>query len=503
MSSETISALARAVSDQADALRRAGVLCEEWAVPQGRNNRELQRIEVRDPGTGMRIGSVPSFARAHTEAFVDRAQEGFAAWSALPPAVRRALIRAWCDLVIAHRDELAYLVTLEQGKPIAEARDEIAYGASFIRWYGEDASTTSEEVSPSHLPGARAVLRRVPVGVVLAVTPWNFPSAMVARKAAAALAAGCSVIVRPAEETPFSAVALVQLPHRVGIPAAAPSVVTGAPENVVDPMLADPRVAALSFTGSTPVGRRLFSASARTVKRMVMELGGNAPFIVFDDAELAAAVEAAVSAKFVTSGQDCLAANRILVQRRIYHSFVDRFAAAAQALRVGHGLSEGSQIGPLIRLRAALRCDELVRDACANGARLITGGRRHEAGQTYYEPTVLCDVMPAMRVAREEIFGPVAAIMPFENAEEALGMANDTEYGLMAYVFAADTGKARALAGALQFGMVAINRVTVTGPPIPFGGMKQSGLGREGSRHGLEAFTEIQYVCEAAQKEGP
>jgi aspartate-semialdehyde dehydrogenase len=498
MSNETISVSARAVSDRADALRHAGVLREEWAVPQDTDNRALGRIEVRDPATGTRIGSVPSFAPAQVEAFVDRAQEGFAAWSALAPAVRRGLIRAWFDLVIAHRDQLAYLVTLEQGKPIAEARDEVAYGASFIRWYGEDASTIWEEMSRSHLPGARTVLRRVPVGVVLAITPWNFPCAMVARKAAAALAAGCSVIVRPADETPFSAVALVELAERAGIPAAALSVVTGTPENVVDPMLADPRVAALSFTGSTPVGRRLLAASARTVKRMVMELGGNAPFIVFEDVDVDAAVEAAVRAKFVTSGQDCLAANRILVQRRIYHAFVERFAALARALRVGHGLSEGTQIGPLIHLPAAVRCDELVRDACANGARLVTGGRRHQAGQTYYEPTVLCDVVPAMRIAREEIFGPLAAIMPFDDADEALEIANDTEYGLIAYVFAADTQKARGIARALQFGMVAINRVMVTGPPIPFGGMKQSGLGREGSRHGLEAFTEIQYLCEAA-----
>jgi aspartate-semialdehyde dehydrogenase len=451
-------------------------------------------IAVTDPADGSWLGAVAAMTGAESRAAVDAAQAAFAGWSSRLPQERSAVLRRWFDLMGAHREDLALLMTLEQGKPISESRGEIDYAASFLEFYAEEAKRPNIEGVTSHLHGAEVELWREPVGVAALITPWNFPSAMLSRKAGAALAAGCTAVVHPSKETPFSALALAELGERAGLPAGVFNVVTGDPEEVVDPWLEAPQVRVLSFTGSTEVGRMLYGRSAATVKRLVLELGGHAPFLVFADADLDKAVDCAVSAKFATSGQDCLAANRFLVERPVYDEFCARFAARTAALSVGRGIDD-PDIGPLMNAAAVAKQESHVADALARGARLLTGGGRHEAGDLFFQPTVLADVAPDALIFAEETFGPVAALAPFDGEDEGIARANDTEYGLVAYLHTRDPRRIYRATRALQYGMVAVNRTKVTGAPIPFGGMKQSGIGREGARLGMEAFTEVKYVC--------
>ncbi|MFP4328293.1 MAG: NAD-dependent succinate-semialdehyde dehydrogenase [Paracoccaceae bacterium] len=451
-------------------------------------------IAVTDPASGEWIGEVASLSAAESRAAVDAAQAAFASWSVALPQERAARLRRWYELMMEHREDLARIMVLEQGKPISEARGEIDYAASFVEFYAEETRRPNIEGVTSHLPDAEVELWREPVGVAALITPWNFPAAMLTRKAAAALAAGCTVVAHPSAETPFSALALAELAERAGLPAGVFNVITGEAPTVVEPWTEDARVRALSFTGSTEVGRLLYGQCAGTVKRLVLELGGHAPVIVFKGADLDNAVAETIKAKFATSGQDCLGANRIFVERPIYAEFCARFAAAAEALRVGPGM-EDPEIGPLMNEKAVAKQEAHVADALARGARVLTGGRRLDLGPLFYAPTVLADVPQEAEIMREETFGPVAPIAPFDTEEEVVERANATEYGLVAYLHTQDPRRIYRVSRALQFGMVAVNRTKVTGAPIPFGGMKQSGIGREGARQGLEAFTEIKYVC--------
>lgn len=449
---------------------------------------------VTDPATGDFLGEVSKLSAEEAAAAVDAAQAAFPDWSGRLPQARAALLRRWFEAILAHREDLARIVVLEEGKPLSEARGEIDYGAAFVEFYAEEARRPNIEGVTSHLQGAEVELWREPVGVAALVTPWNFPMAMLARKAAAAIAAGCTVVCHPSAETPFSALALAELAERAGLPDGVFNIVTGHAPEVVAPWTRDPRVRALSFTGSTEVGRLLYRQSADTVKRLVMELGGHAPVLVFADADLDHAVAETMKAKWATSGQDCLGANRIYVERPHYETFCARFAAATQALTVGPGL-EDPDIGPLLNEAAVRKQEAHVADALARGATLACGGTRLPLGPLFYAPTVLTDVPEDALILREETFGPVAAILPFDTEDEVLAKANDTEYGLIAYLHTQDPRRIYRLSRALQYGMIAVNRTKVTGAPIPFGGMKQSGLGREGSRLGMEEFTEVKYVC--------
>ncbi|MHA6347339.1 NAD-dependent succinate-semialdehyde dehydrogenase [Roseivivax sp. CAU 1761] len=451
-------------------------------------------IAVANPADGDWLGEVASLSGAESRAAVDAADAAFPAWAATLPQERARLLRRWYELMHTHKEDLARIMVLEQGKPISEARGEIDYAADFIEFYAEETRRPNIEGVTSHLPDAEVELWREPMGVAALITPWNFPSAMLTRKAAAALAAGCTVIAHPSAETPFSALALAELAERAGFPPGVFNVVTGAAPIVVEPWTQDARVRVLSFTGSTEVGRLLYRQCAGTVKALIMELGGHAPVIVFKGADLDNAVAETIKAKFATSGQDCLGANRIFVERPIYDAFVARFAAATEALSVGPGFDD-PDIGPLMNEKAVAKQEEHVADALAKGARLVTGGGRHAAGRLFYTPTVLAEVPEEALILQEETFGPVAALMPFDTEEEVVRRANASEYGLVAYLHSQDPRRIYRVSRALQFGMVAVNRTKVTGAPIPFGGMKQSGLGREGARQGLEAFTEIKYVC--------
>ena len=452
------------------------------------------RFAVTDPATGAPVAEVARLGAAQARVAVDAAQAAFPVWSVTLPQDRAALLRRWFELILAHREDLARIMVAEQGKPLSEARGEIDYGASFVEYYAEAARRPDIEGVTSHLPDAEVEIWREPVGVAALVTPWNFPSAMLTRKAAAALAAGCTCVAHPSAETPLSALALAELAHRAGFPAGLFSVVPGEAPEIVGAWCADARVRALSFTGSTEVGRLLYRQSADTVKRLVLELGGHAPFLVFADADLDQAVEEAVKAKFATSGQDCLGANRFYVERSVYEPFCTRFAEAIKALTLGPGL-EDCDLGPLIHERAVAKQEAHVADAVARGARCLAGGARDGQGPLFYRPTLLVDVPDEARIMHEETFGPVAAVTPFDSEAEALARANATEYGLVAYLHTMEPRRIYRAARALQFGMVAVNRTKVTGAPIPFGGMKQSGIGREGARWGMEAFTEIKYVC--------
>jgi aspartate-semialdehyde dehydrogenase len=451
-------------------------------------------IAVTDPATGTVIGSIPALSGAESRVAVDAAAAAFPGWAGLLPQERSAILRRWFTLIVEAREDLARIMTAEQGKPISEARGEIDYAASFVEFYAEEAKRPNIESVTSHLPDAEVEVWREPAGVAALITPWNFPAAMLTRKAAAALAAGCTCVAHPSAETPFSAAALAVLAQRAGMPRGVFNIVTGHAPEIVEPWTKDERVRVLSFTGSTEIGRLLFRQSADTVKRLVLELGGLAPFIIFADADLDQAVEEAIKAKFATSGQDCLGANRFFVERPVYDAFCERFAEATAKLTVGHGMDD-PDIGPLMNERAVAKQREQVEDALAKGARRLTGGRDHAAGPLFFEPTVLADVPADALIMREETFGPVAAVAPFDSEEEVLKRANDTEYGLVAYLHTNDPRRIYRASRALQYGMVAVNRTKVTGAPIPFGGMKQSGLGREGARLGMEAFTEVKYVC--------
>ncbi|KIC21405.1 NAD-dependent succinate-semialdehyde dehydrogenase [Leisingera sp. ANG-Vp] len=449
---------------------------------------------VADPADGSVLGHVASLSAEESSAAVDAAQAAFADWAALLPQQRAAILRRWFELQQEHKEDLARIMVLEQGKPLSEARGEIDYGAAFAEFYAEESKRPNIEGVTSHLPDAEVELWREPVGVAALITPWNFPSAMLTRKAAAALAAGCTVVAHPSGETPFSALALAELAERAGVPAGVFNVVTGKASTIVGPWTRDTRVRALSFTGSTGIGKLLYRQSADTVKRLVMELGGHAPVIVFKGCDLDKAVAEAIKAKFATSGQDCLGANRIFVERPVYAEFCARFTQAAKALTIGPGLDD-CDLGPLMNEKAVQKQEEHVADALAKGAKLACGGGRHPLGPLFYQATVLTDVPADALILSEETFGPVAPIAPFDTEEEVIACANDSEYGLVAYVHSHDPRRIYRLSRALQYGMVAVNRTKVTGAPIPFGGTKQSGLGREGARLGMEEFTEVKYVC--------
>jgi aspartate-semialdehyde dehydrogenase len=452
-------------------------------------------FEVRDPASDELVAWVAALNAAQTATAIDAASLALSAWRAALPQERSRFLRSWFELIVAARQDLALLMTLEQGKPLKEALGEVDYAASFVEWYAEEAKRVNTEGVTSHLANAEMVVRREPLGVVGLVTPWNFPSAMLTRKAAAALAAGCTVVAHPSSETPLSALALAELGERAGLPAGVFNVVTGDAATIVGRMCEDARVRAMSFTGSTGIGRVIAEKCAPTMKRLIMELGGHAPLIVFADSDLDKAVRIALDAKFATSGQDCLAANRIYVERPLYEKFCQAYAAAIAALKTGPGLADDTDIGPLMHERAVTKVEEQVADALSRGARLVAGGKRHTAGPLFFEPTLLADVSDNAMIMREETFGPVAAVTPFDDEAEVIARANDTEYGLVAYVVTENGARQLRMGRALDYGMVAINRVKITGAPIPFGGVKQSGLGREGSRHGLEAFTELKYLC--------
>ncbi|MER9417595.1 NAD-dependent succinate-semialdehyde dehydrogenase [Mesorhizobium sp. M0306] len=471
-------------------LRELAYVAGHWTASE-----TAESFEVTDPATGSTVAFVAALDARQTTLAIDAASRAFPAWRALLPQERSKILRKWFDLIVAVKNDLALLMTLEQGKPLKESLGEIDYAASFVEWYAEEAKRLNAESVTSHLPNAEMMVRREPLGVVGVVTPWNFPAAMLTRKAAAALAAGCTIVAHPSSETPLSALALAELGERAGVPAGVFNVLTGKASTIVGRMCEDPRVRAMSFTGSTEIGRLIAAQSAPTMKRLVMELGGHAPLVVFADADLDKAVTIAVDAKFATSGQDCLAANRIYVQRPLYDPFCAAFARRVEALRTGNGLADDTEIGPLMHERAVKKVEEQVADALAKGARCLTGGKRHPAGPLFYQPTLLAGVDDDALIMREETFGPVAAVTPFDSEDEVVARANATEYGLVAYVVTENGGRQLRMGRALDYGMVAINRVKITGAPVPFGGVKQSGIGREGSRHGLEAFTDLKYLC--------
>lgn len=479
--------------DQTDTLKDR---LQDTALLPGAGDFAAQgQLAVRDPATGSVIAQVAISDQTGARAAVDAAQAAFAGWSAMLPQKRAAILHRWHALILEAREDLARIMVAEQGKPISEARGEIDYAASFVQFYAEEALRPNIEGVTSHLADAEMELWREPVGVAALVTPWNFPCAMITRKAAAALGAGCTVVIHPSAETPLSALALAVLAQRAGFPDGVVNTVIGDAATIVGEWTADARVRALSFTGSTEVGRLLYRQSADTVKRLVLELGGHAPFIVFQGADLDRAVAEAIKAKFATSGQDCLGANRFYIHRPIYEEFCARFTAAVEKLTLAPGMQD-ADLGPLIHDRQVAKQQAHVDDAVTRGARLLTGGRVDEAqGPLFYLPTVLADVSDDAAIMREETFGPVAALTAFDTEDEVIARANDSEYGLVAYVHSMDPRRIYRLTRALQYGMIAVNRTKVTGAPIPFGGMKQSGIGREGARQGLEAFTEIKYVC--------
>lgn len=452
-------------------------------------------ITVTDPATGEVLAKVPDVGAAETGRAIAAAEKAQKAWAARTGKERAAILRRWFDLMVANTDDLAYLMTREQGKPLAEARGEIAYAASFIEWFAEEAKRVDGEVLASPAADKRIVTLRQPVGVCAAITPWNFPAAMITRKVAPALAAGCAIVIKPSELTPLSAFALAELATRAGIPAGVLQVVTGDAKAIGGALTASPIVRKLSFTGSTEVGRILMAQSAPTLKRLSLELGGNAPFIVFDDADVDAAVEGAIAAKYRNGGQTCVCANRFYIQDGIYEAFAEKFAARAQGLRVGNGLEDGVAIGPLIEPKALDKVSTLVADARSKGAQVVTGGAAHTLGGTFYTPTVITGATADMRMAREEIFGPVAPLFRFHDDEEAIAAANATEYGLAAYLYTRDIARAWKTSEALEYGMVGLNTGLISNEVAPFGGIKQSGFGREGSRHGIEEYLEIKYLC--------
>lgn len=471
-------------------LRTLGHVAGRWTAAS-----DAADFAVTDPATGLLVARVAALGVTQTEAAIAAAEAAFAPWRDRLPQDRARILRRWGELMLANAEDLALIMTLEQGKPLAESRGEIAYAAEFLDWYaGEALRLNAESVTP-HLKNVEMIVRREALGPVGVVTPWNFPSAMITRKVAAALAAGCTAVVHPSAETPLSGLALAELAERAGLPAGVMNVVPGDAETIVGRMCADPRLRAMSFTGSTEIGKMIAARCAATMKQLVMELGGHAPLIIFSDADVERAVSIAIDAKFATSGQDCLAANRIYVERPLLATFTRRFAERIAALKVGAGLESDTEIGPLMHARALAKVEAQVKDALDRGGRLLTGGTTHPELPLAYLPTLLEGVPEDALIHREETFGPVAAVMCFDTEEEVIARANASEYGLAAYIVTKDGARALRLSRALAYGMVAINRVKITGGPVPFGGWKQSGLGREGSRHGMEAFTELKYLC--------
>jgi succinate-semialdehyde dehydrogenase/glutarate-semialdehyde dehydrogenase len=450
---------------------------------------------IRDPADGSVVGEVPVMGAAETRQAIEAAARALPAWAKRTAKDRGAVLRRFAELMIANTDDLAVIMVREQGKPLAEAKGEIAYAASFLEWFAEEGKRVYGELIPTFRADARLMVMRQPVGVAAAITPWNFPAAMITRKLGPALAAGCTFVCKPAPQTPFSALALAELATRAGLPAGVFNVVTGDAEAIGGELTSNPLVRKLSFTGSTAVGKRLIAQCAGTVKKVSMELGGNAPFIVFDDADLDAAVQGAMASKYRNTGQTCVCANRFYVQSGVYDAFAEKLVKAVSTLRVGAGLSGPTEQGPLIDARALAKVESHVADALAQGGRIAAGGKRHALGGNFYEPTVLLDVAPGMKVAREETFGPVAPLFRFDTEEEAVRMANDTESGLAAYFYTRDLARSWRVQEALEYGIVGVNTGIFSTEVAPFGGVKESGLGREGSRHGIEEYTEIKYVC--------
>ncbi len=452
-------------------------------------------IEVTDPATAEKLGTVPKMAAEETRRAIDAANKALPAWRGKTAKERAAILRRWNDLMLENQEDLANLMTCEQGKPLVESMGEIVYGSSFIEWFAEEGKRVYGEVIPEPSHDRRIVVTKEPIGVCAAITPWNFPSAMITRKAGPALAAGCTMVVKPATATPLSALALAELAERAGIPAGVFSVVTGGSAAIGGEMTSNPIVRKLTFTGSTEVGKLLMEQCAGTVKKVSMELGGNAPFIVFDDADLDAAVEGAIASKYRNAGQTCVCANRFLVQDGVYDEFASKLVGAVEGLKVGPGLEAGVTQGPLIDIQAVEKVEAHIADATAKGARLVLGGKRHALGGTFFEPTVLAEVTSDMVVTHEETFGPVAPLFRFKSEDQAIAMANDTEYGLASYFYSRDIGRIWRVAEGLEYGIVGINVGIISTEVAPFGGMKESGIGREGSHFGIDEFLEVKYLC--------
>ncbi len=452
-------------------------------------------IAVHNPATGAMLGTIPRMGTAETRRAIEAANAAWPAWRSKTGKERAAVLRRWFDLMVANQDDLAAIMTAEQGKPLAEAKGEIAYAASFLEWFAEEGKRIYGDVMPHPQGDKRIVVLKQPVGVCAAITPWNFPAAMITRKAGPALAAGCVMVLKPATQTPYSALALAELAERAGVPKGVFSVVTGSSAEIGAEMTSSTLVRKLTFTGSTEVGRKLMAQCAETIKKMSLELGGNAPFLVFDDADLDAAVEGAMASKYRNAGQTCVCANRLIVQDGVYDAFLAKLAAKVKTLQVGNGTEAGVTTGPLIDAAAVAKVEEHVADALAKGARLVSGGRRHALGGQFYEPTILADVTTDMKVAVEETFGPVAPVFRFKTEEEALAMANDTEFGLAAYFYSRDIGRVWRVSEGIESGIVGVNVGIISNEVAPFGGVKQSGLGREGSKYGIEDFLEVKYLC--------
>ena len=474
-----------------DLLRQRALIDGQWRDADGGGT-----CDVRNPANGELLGTVPDMGAAETRRAIDAAQAALPGWASKTAKERAQVLRRMYQLMLEHQDDLATLMTAEQGKPLAEAKGEVAYSASFLEWFGEEAKRMYGDTIPGHAADKRILTLRQPIGVVAAITPWNFPSAMLGRKIGPALAAGCTVVCKPATQTPFSALALGVIGERAGLPAGVLNIVTGDDAAAIGgEMTSNPKVRKLSFTGSTAVGKLLMAQCADGMKRVSLELGGNAPFIVFDDADLDAAVAGAIASKYRNTGQTCVCANRLFVQDGVYDAFAEKLVAAVAALRVGDGLQGETDQGPLIDAKALAKVEEHVADATAKGARIATGGRRHALGGTFFEPTVLLDVDAGMRLAREETFGPVAPLFRFRTEDEAIAMANATEFGLAGYFYTRDLARSWRVSEALECGIVGVNTGLISTEVAPFGGVKQSGVGREGSKYGLDDYTEIKYVC--------
>ncbi|MGA2510858.1 MAG: NADP-dependent succinate-semialdehyde dehydrogenase [Candidatus Acidiferrales bacterium] len=486
----TVSKSAIAELKDARLFREACYVDGQWI--QGKST---EMINVDNPATSEVIGRVPRLGGAETRQAIEAANRAFPAWSKRTAKERAAVLRRWFDLMMENQEDLARLMTLEQGKPLTESRGEVAYAAAFLEWFGEEAKRVYGDVIPQHQADKRIVVIKQPIGVVACITPWNFPLAMITRKVGPAIGAGCTVVVKPASQTPFSALALADLADRAGVPKGVFNVVTGSSTEIGGELTSNPIVRKLSFTGSTEIGKILMAQCAGTVKKLSLELGGNAPFVVFDDADLDAAVEGAIASKYRNTGQTCVCTNRVLVQDSVYDVFATKLAAAVKALNPAPGLEAGATQGPLIDDAAMQKVESHIRDAKSKGAKVLVGGCRHSLGGRFFEPTVLTEVTPEMTVAREETFGPVAPLFRFKTESEAIALANDTEFGLAAYFYGRDIARVWRVAEALEYGIVGINTGLISTEVAPFGGVKESGLGREGSKYGIDDFVEIKYLC--------
>ena len=475
--------------DDAELFRQQCFVAGRWVDAESN-----ETIDVTNPATNEVIGSVPNMGASESQTAIDAAAGAWSAWRGQTAKHRSVVLRRWFELIVDAREDLSRIMTLEQGKPLAESRAEMAYSASFVEWFADEGRRIYGDTIPSHKNDARIIVSKEPIGVVAAITPWNFPSAMITRKVAPALAAGCPVVVKPAAETPYSALALAVLAERAGLPTGLLSVLTGSATAIGGEMTRNPTVRKLSFTGSTEIGKLLYEQCSGTVKKLSLELGGNAPFIVFDDADINSAVQGALISKFRNNGQTCVCANRILVQYGIYDEFASALHNALQRLEVGDGFSDDTQLGPLIDAKAVTKVEEHVRDALDNGATALCGGKRHSLGGNFFEPTILKHATPEMKVAQEEIFGPVAPLFRFKDEAEAIALANDTEYGLAAYFYGRDIGRIWRVAEALEYGIVGVNEGIISTEVAPFGGVKESGIGREGSKYGIDEFLETKYV---------